>query len=158
MNFFSHILFFLPCTVISNFDYQKPVQTNQNTNSFLLFSWRSVDMRTKLNVHKTLMKCPWRHVKLFFIFSLCVFHRRELPLFWILWKINKPKQFCLFQKSKSFASFLHINSTFFKMGFISCKAEHSLQGMDWVTRKRRTKWLKHTRKLFRKNLQIKGIC
>ena len=47
---------------------------------------------------------------------------------------------------------------FFKLGLIKCTAGQSLQGMDGVTKKRITKWLKHTKKLFRKNLQIKCAC
>ena len=64
------------------------------------------------------------------------------------------------------------------MGFIPCKAEQPLQGMELqekeaqkdsmqggtatarhgVTRKRSTKRLKHTQNLFRKNLQLIGVC
>ena len=47
-------------------------------------------------------------------------------------------------------------SLFFPLGFTPCKAEQPLQGME--LRKRSTKRLEHTGNLFRKNLQLKGVC
>ena len=43
------------------------------------------------------------------------------------------------------------------MGFTQCKAEQPLQGMELQVKKS-TKTLKHQRNLFRKNLQLIGIC
>ena len=44
---------------------------------------------------------------------------------------------------------------FKKLGFTPCKAEQPLQG---VTRKRSIKRLKHKGHLFRRNLQLIGVC
>ena len=60
----------------------------------------------------------------------------------------------------NFAKLLRITvlrNIFFKIGI------HSVQGLTattrhGVTRKRRTKRLKHTEDLFIKNLQLKGVC
>ena len=42
-----------------------------------------------------------------------------------------------------------------RSGFTSCKSEQSLKGME-LQEKKVQKRLKHTRNLFRKNLQVKG--
>ena len=42
------------------------------------------------------------------------------------------------------------------MGFIPCKTEQPLQGMD-LQKKRNTKRVKHTGNMFRKNLQMEGV-
>ena len=49
------------------------------------------------------------------------------------------------------------NALFFYFGFISCKAEQPLRGME-LQEKEAQKRLKHTGNLFRKNLQLKDVC
>ena len=46
---------------------------------------------------------------------------------------------------------------FFKLGFTPCKAEQPIQGME-LHEKEAQKKLKHTGNLFRKNLQLIGVC
>ena len=43
------------------------------------------------------------------------------------------------------------------MGFTPCKAEQPLQGMELQEKKAR-KRLQETENLFRKNVQLKGVC
>ena len=43
------------------------------------------------------------------------------------------------------------------MGFTPCRAEQLLQDMR-LQEKETQKRLKHTKNLFRKNLQLKGVC
>ena len=46
---------------------------------------------------------------------------------------------------------------FFELRFTPCKAGQPLQGME-LQEKKNTKILRHTGNLFRKNLQLKGVC
>ena len=47
---------------------------------------------------------------------------------------------------------------FFKLGFTPCNAEQPLTTRHGVTRKRKTKRLRHAVNLFKKNLQLKDVC
>ena len=45
----------------------------------------------------------------------------------------------------------------FFFGFIPCKVKQTLRGME-LQEKEAQKILKHTGNIFRKNLQLKGVC
>ena len=45
---------------------------------------------------------------------------------------------------------------FLKLGFSPCKAKQPLRGIEF--KKKKHKKIKHTGNLFRKNLQLKGVC
>ena len=75
--------------------------------------------------------------------------------FWRLANIPQAK----FAQSHSLVTllFCHTLVTLFNWIHSPCKAEQP-RGHGGSQRKRSTKRLKHTKNLFRKNLQLKGVC
>ena len=63
-----------------------------------------------------------------------------------------------FCPSNSISPIFYRNYFFLKLGFIPCKTEQPLQGMELQKKRSTTKRLKHTGKLFRKYLKLKDAC
>ena len=59
---------------------------------------------------------------------------------------------------KHFLILFTFSPLFFKLGFTQCKAEQPLLPGIKLQKKGRKKDEKHTGKLFKKSLQIKGVC